>query len=119
MSYKPQTPFNVPMKILVPQWSVVNGVRKKTYPDTESVGDDCLFFGSFRTFGGTETNSNGVYSIENTAVVETWFRTDIASDCRVLLCDSGKVYEILGEPENISMRNQFLKFKMKFVGGKA
>ena len=33
--------------------------------------------------------------------------------------ETGKVYEILGEVENIDMRNQFAKFKVRAVKGGA
>lgn len=120
MAYVPNTPFTVPMKLLIPTWKTVSGVRKKVYPSPDEVtDDDMLIFGSFRTFGGTETNSNGVYSIENTATIETWFRPDITADCQIALIPTGEIYEVIGAPENIEMRNQYLKFKVKMVGGKA
>ena len=78
-----------------------------------------MYYGSFRTFGGTERNVNGVYSIENTAVIETWFRPDIKANCRVYVPQNGATYEIMGDPENIDMRNQYLKFKVKQVKGGA
>ena len=52
----------------------------------------------------------------NTATVETWYRPDIKADCRLRLTD-GAVYEILGAPENIEMRNQFCKFKVRAIEG--
>lgn len=119
MSYKPKIPFNVPMKVLIPEWKTINGVRKKVYPSVDESSDDLIFFGAFRTFGGTETNTNEVYGVEKTAVIETWFRPEIQADCRIVLLNSDKAFDILGEPENIEMRNQFLKFKVKAVGGKA
>lgn len=114
MAYKPSVPFITPMKLLIPTWDKVNGVRTKVYPD-----DGDLFFGSFRSFGGTETTHNDVYGIENTAVVEMWFRPDLKADCHIYLVESGEEYEILGEPENIEVRNQYMKFKVRRVGGKA
>ena len=88
----------------------------KTYP---AVADGILIFGSFRTFGGTERDVNGVYSVENTATAETWYRPDIASDCRIALPEQGKVYDILGEPENIEMRNQYIRMRLIEVKGGA
>ena len=105
--------FNVPIKVLVPTCTKVSGVLKKTYPD-----DGFLIFVSFKSFGGTERDVNGVYSIEDTANIETWYRPDIKSDCRIKL-ENGAVYEIINEPENIEMRNQFCKFKVKRVKGGA
>lgn len=119
MAYEQTVPYNVPLKLLVPEWKTVNGVRKKQYPDPGSVGNDMLFFGSFRTFGGTETEHNGVYGIENTAVIETWYRPDIKADCAVALADTGEVYEIMGEPENIERRNKLIKMKVRRIGGGA
>lgn len=96
----------------------MNGVRKKVYPDPKDVSDDLIFFGNFRTFGGTESNVNGVISIVNTAIIDTWYRPEIRSDCMVVLLNTNAVYEIIGDPENIEMRNQFLKFKVKMTAGK-
>lgn len=114
--YRPTNPFDTPLRLLVPTYTFVSGVRKKTFPAVES-GD--LFFGSFKTYGGTERDVNGIYSIEDTAVIETWYRPDITSGCRIAIAGTGIVYEVLNEPENIEMRNQFLKFKVSRVKGGA
>lgn len=115
-SYKLSSPLNVPLMLLVPEYTDILGVAQKTYPDIES---GILIYGSFRTFGGTEREVNGLYSIENTATVETWYRPDITSDCRIGVPQTGEVYDILGEPENINMRNQYLRFKVLQVRGGA
>lgn len=112
--YRTTNLFNVPMLLYAPTYSTVNGVRKKSYPQ-----DGTLFFGSFKTYGGTETNVNGVLSVEDTATVETWFMPEIKSDCRIEIANTGAAYEIIGEPENIELRNQFLKFKVRRVKGGA
>ena len=113
MSYRPKDNFNVPMKLLVPTYTTVSGVPKKTFPT-----DGDLIFGSFKSYGGTERDVNGLYSIEDTANVETWYRPDIKSDYKIKL-ESGAVYDIINEPENIEMRNQFMKFKVRRVKGGA
>ena len=110
--YKPPTRFDTPVTLLKPTYSQYNGVTKKSYSDSGP-----LLMVSFRTFGGTENNINGVLGIENTATVETWYNPEIKSDCRIQL--NGINYEILGEPENINQRNQFMKFKVRAVGGRA
>lgn len=114
--YRPSNPFDTPLRLLVPTYATVSGVKTKTFPAVES-GD--LFFGSFKSYGGTERDVNGIYSIEDTANIETWFRPDIKSGCRIAVANSGAVYEIIGEPENIDLRNQFLKFKVSRVKGGA
>ena len=117
--YKPSGNYNVPVKLLVPVWTTIKGVSKKTFPD-----DGDLIFCSFKSYGGTqaivnaENNVNGILSIIDTAQVETWFRPDIKSDCAIKL-ESGAIYEIIGETENIELRNQTLKFKVRRVKGKA
>ena len=113
--FKPAVPFSVPLVLLVPSYEEVSGVAVKSFPTLE---EGTLFYGSFRTYGGTETNVNGLYSVEDTAIVECWYRPDIKSDCRIALPDNGAVYEVLGEPENIEMRNQFLRVKIRrYKGG--
>lgn len=109
-------PYNVPMYVLTPTTTTVKGVGVKTYPQAT---DKNLIFGSFKTYGGTESESNGVITVLDTANVETWFNPDITSDCRIMLAESNKVYEVIGEPEDIDFRHQFLKFKVQAVRGGA
>ena len=73
----------------------------------------------YSSTSGTEKNINDVYSIEDTANIETWYRPDIKSDCQIKLADTGAVYEVMNEPENIDMRNQYCKFKVRRVKGGA
>lgn len=110
--YKPPVRFDTPVNLLVPEYKTYNGVSQKIYPESGPV-----IMVSFRTFGGTETTVNGVYSIENTATVETWYNPAIKADCGLQL--NGRNYEILGDPENINQRNQFMKFKVRAIGGGA
>lgn len=115
MPYIPKIPFTVPMVLLIPTYTTVNGVRKKTFP---SVENGILINGTFKTYGGTEKNVNGVYSVEDTANVETWYRPDINSNCRIALANNPTaIYDIVSEPENIEMRNQVLLFKVSRVKG--
>ena len=116
MAYKLAGPLNVPLVLLIPTESSPYGVLKKTYP---AIADGIPIFGTFRTFGGSERQVNGAYSVENTAVIETWYRPDIKSDCRIGVPQTGDVYEIEGEPENISMRNQYLAIRVTQVKGGA
>ena len=112
--YKPSFPFSVPIELLIPTYTKSKGVDVKTFPDN-GIRLNC----SFKTYGGTESTVNGAYTVIDTATVETWFRPDIKTDCRIKLLPSGQVYEIIGKPENINMRNQFIKFKVRSVEGGA
>ena len=75
-------------------------------------------FVNWKSYGGTETTVNGVYSIEDTAQVTTRYRPDIKANCRLKLTD-GQIYEIMGEPENPDMASRYLIFKVKRVKGGA
>lgn len=111
--YRPSIPFSTPMYLFIPKYVTVKGSTKKVFPETGE-----LIYCSFKSYGGTERTTNDLYMIEDTANIETWFRPDITSEC-VLDTPDGARYEIMNEPENINMRNQFLKFKIRRVKGGA
>lgn len=115
-NYKPSAPFNVAMKLLTPVTTSVYGAGKKTFPAPSDVTE--VFFGSFRTFGGTENIKDDVYTIVNTAVVDTWYRPDIKADCQIYICDTGQIYDIISDPEDIDFRHQYMQFKVQKFGGK-
>ena len=107
------------MAIMPPTYSVAHGTEVKEYPDPADIPESLFFNGSFRTFGGTEVTANGLYSVQDTGTIETWYRPEIKSDCRILLRESGEIYEITGRPEDIDLRHQFLVIKVKRVGSGA
>lgn len=108
--FKPAFPYSTPIELLIPTYTRQKGVPVKAFPDN-GIRLNC----SFKTYGGTETNVNDLYTVIDTARVETWYRPDITSECRIKLLPSGEVYEIIGKPENIDRRNQFIKFKVRAV----
>lgn len=110
MSYRPSEPYCIPVELFNPTYETVKGVTKKVYPEKGVV-----IFCSFKTYGGTETTVNDQLVVVDTATIETWYRPDITSASQLRL--SGKKYEVMGEPENIEQRNQFLKFKVRGVRG--
>ena len=106
-NYRAIGPFNVPMFLFIPETKIIKGVVKKIYP-TEGELIHCSF----------ETKSNDVLAIEDTAVIETWYRPDVKADC-IMKDVTGISYEILGTPEDINQRHQCLKFKIRKVAGGA
>ncbi len=112
--FKPNFPFSTPIELLIPTYTTSKGVQTKVMPST-GIRLNC----SWKTYGGTEVMTNDVYTVIDTATVETWYRPDIQSECRVKLISTGQVYEIIGNPENVEMRNQFIKFKVRAVKGGA
>ena len=108
--YKPDLPYNTPVELLnITEVKTVRGVDVPQYSKTANI------FCKFKTYGGTESTSNGVLTVEDTANVETWYRPDITASSRIKL--GSKVYEVMGEPENIEQRNQIIKLKVRSVRG--
>ena len=124
-NYRPNLDNTIPLVLLVPTYKKVSGVNKKDFPTVEeslaelnkSGRPKYLFYGNFKTYGGTERDVNGVYSIMDTAHIETWYRPDITSDCRVARANDNAVFEIINEPEDINQRHQFLKFTVRRIKG--
>lgn len=102
------------MRLQVPTSKRVNGVLVKEFTDVPEI-----VFVNFKTFGGTERLNNDVYIVEDTAQIVCWYRPDIKANCRMVRLSDGAVYDIIGEPENLEMRNMFLKFKIRRVKGGA
>ena len=112
--FKPSFPYSTAAELMIPTYVKKKGVKSKVFTET-----GIRINVSFKTYGGTETNVNDVYAVVDTAWVETWYRPDIKSECRIKILETGVIYEILGRPENINMRNQFMKFKVRAVEGGA
>lgn len=112
--------MTTPFRLQMPTVTTLYGVSKKVWTDAEGV-----IMANFKTYGGTEKTDNNMLSVEDTANIVCWYRPDIKSNCRIVLLDgsegttNAKAFEILGEPENIEMRNQFLKFKVRRIKGGA
>lgn len=116
MHYRPKKPFNTPM-LLYPctGTETVRGVAVKSYAET-----GILFHGSFSTYGGTERTVNGVHSVEDTAVVETWYRPEFAASGRVALANNpARLYEVQGEPEDIEEQHLYTQMRLSRVKGGA
>lgn len=95
----------------VPTITTFNGVRTKTYAETGET-----IFVNWKSYGGTESVNDGIVSILDTALVTTWYRSDIKSGCRLKLSD-GRIYDVVSEPENIENQNIFVQFKVQRAKG--
>ena len=112
--YRPLRPFDIPFLVYPISTVVKKGSPKKVE------GKPFLIYASCSSFGVTETKKNDLLVIEDTWNIETWYRPDITSECLISFAhESEQKYEILGTPENINHRNQFLKFKIRKKGGVA
>lgn len=110
--YRPaeMSQMTTPVKLLKAETKNVLGVIQKSYVE---VG---MILCNFKTYGGTEKMINDMLAIEDTADIVTWYNPDIKSDC-IIETQDGLRYEILGSPENIEMRNQVMKFKVRRITG--
>lgn len=106
--------MTTPLKLQTPSYKVVSGVTKiDHYEDVQ----DPIFYGSFKTYGGTEQNINDVYSIKDTANIVCFYRPDIKSNCRIIRLTDNAAYKVIADPENTDERNQFLKIKVERIKG--
>lgn len=120
--YKINEPYTTLMYILKPTTTISSkGVPKKDFTKcSESQKMYCLF----KTYGGTtsamsnENVVNGIIAVVDTAIIETWYNPEITANCR-LAFDDNNAYEILGAPENLSMRNRTMKIRVKKITGGA
>ena len=113
MTFQPSAPFTVPLTVLATSESKVNGVWVKTRTEGRA------FLASFRTFGGTEKEQDGRIAVEDTAVVETWYSPDLVAGCRVRTDEDGAAWDVLGTPEDIGQRHQWMRFKVRRAKGGA
>ena len=113
-SFRPSVPFSTVLIVLKPTNEKIAGVSNKILPDLQS---GFKIHASVRSYGGTERTVDGLLVIDDTADVQTWYRPDITSDCVCVNPQTGAQYEIINEPENIEMRNQFLIFKVRRIKG--
>lgn len=102
------------MRLQLPAIDTAYGVSTKVWRDSSLV-----IRANFKSYGGTERIVNDVLTVEDTAQIVCWFHPEIKSECRLVRLSDNAVFEILGEPENIEMRNQFLKFKIRRIKGGA
>ena len=101
-----------PFMRLVPTSKRVLGVETKVYEP-----DGITRYCNFSTYGGTEKEVNGLLSVEDTAQIVAWYDPAIKGSDRIRNLLTGADYEILGQPENIEMRNQEMQFKVRRVTG--
>ena len=102
-----------PFMRLIGKTDKVLGVEVKTYTP-----DNIPRFCNFSTYGGTERVSNGLLIVEDTAQIVTWYDPDIKAGDRIRILTTNADYEIIGEPENIELRNQEMTFKVRrIIGG--
>lgn len=93
--------------------SYVNCVHKKTYTD------GMRFDANFSTYGSVESESNGLVTVVENITLTTWYSPDLKAGCRIKRLTDGAIFDIIGEPENVEMRNMYSVCKLQRVRGGA
>lgn len=111
--YRPKEIDNldVAIKVYKKKKEYVSGSPKVTHEPIK----DPIVMCNFKTYGGTEKTANDLFVIYDTAIVTTWFRPDITSDCIIEVLQNGKKYEVKNDPENFGLRNQYMQFKVERI----
>lgn len=109
--YIPRTPFTVPIQHLPCTVKKVNGVNKPTFAEGKTS------FCSAVSYGGTEKVVNDVVVIEDTWLIDMWYAPDYKKGDHIRFLDDGSEFEVLASPENINRRGQYMRFKVRHIGG--
>lgn len=80
-------------------------VRNREYVD--------IIYCNVKAYGGTNVINGNEWRIEDTLDLVTWYRPEITGNCAVEI--DGKMYEIIGAPEDAENRHVWVKFKVKRV----
>ena len=114
--YRPQkaAQMTTPARLLLPKSENVHGVIKKTYTEAAYI-TMC----NFSAYSSAETESDGLGVVAENVTVTAFYDPAISAGCRLKKLDDGAVFEIVGTPENVEMRNMFCVFKVQRVRGGA
>ena len=109
MNYKPNgyQQLSTPVKLYrtTTERRLGQVVREREYVD--------IIFCNVKSYGGTNVVSGNEFRIDDTLDLVTWWRPDILANGAVEI--DGKMYEIIGAPEDAEMRHVWVKFKVKRV----
>lgn len=109
--YQPQVPFNVPAMHLKRSVKKINGVNQESFTETS------MFYCSAKSYGGTEKKVNDVFVIEDTWIVDAWYNPAFGKGDKIRFLDDNSEYEILASPESINRKGQYMRFKVRAIGG--
>lgn len=91
--------------------STVDSRSVKTYTEVGTVR------GKFKQKGTAETTANGLTLINEKTTFITWYKADFtAAD---ILTIGGIDFEIVGNPENVEMRNRYAVLTLERIDGGA
>lgn len=110
--YQPQTPFNVPFKILSSTLEKVNGVNTLTFVEGAEI-----YYCSAKAYVGSNKSVNKLESEEDTLTIDSYYIPTLKKNDRIILLDDNSVWELPLTPENINRRSQYSRFKVVRIHG--
>lgn len=88
-------------------------VNKNGYVISENKTESEVIWCVWKSYGGTETDSNGLSLYQDTATVECRYNPEIKQGDVVKNLLMNAEYQIITIPDNINQLNQYLRFKVK------
>jgi hypothetical protein len=84
---------------------------------TGFIDEGKIFLANFSTYGSSEQERNGIDVVEENTVLTTWYNPKIEAGCRIVRLTDGAAFDVVGEPENVEMRDMFSVVKVRRVRG--
>lgn len=103
-------PFRSHFKVFTTSYEKKSGVDAKNYSLSGEI------FAGIKTFGGTETEKNGVMVVLETAVLHTWYTPILESNTR-LQADDGSFWDVISPPEDLDLAHRYISVKVQKVEG--
>lgn len=90
---------------------LVNGRTTKEYQEVGSAR------GKFKQKGSSEIDANGLFVVNTNTTYTTWYKASY--EAKDVLTINGIDYEVVGEPENVEMRNRYSILSLAKISGGA
>ena len=110
--YEANLPFDIPALHLKRSLEKINGANQEVFTEAEKP-----FYCSAKSYGGTEKVVNDLVVIEDTWTVDAFYNPAFGKGDRIRFLDDNSEFEILANPENINRRGQYMRFKVRSIGG--
>lgn len=107
--YKIKDRLTTPIKILKQEKVNINGYIEIKNPEISEEVIWCVW----KSYGGTETDIDGLSVFQDTATVECRYTPEIKQNDTIQNLITNNKYQIITVPDNINMMNQWLRFKVK------
>lgn len=94
-----------------PVEELINGRSIKTLQEKGAIR------GKFKQKGSSDIDANGLFVVNTSTTFITWWKSNF--EAKDVLTIGGIDYEIVGEPENVEMRNRYAILTLSKISGGA